>query len=259
MNLSQEPVKIKGRIFDFHRYAIHDGPGIRSVLFLSGCPLRCRWCCNPESYLEDPKVHREISVEDVLQLLRQDLPYFRNSGGGLTLSGGEPLLQADFIKTLFLECRSEGIGTAVETCGEVPWDSFAVISGLVDFYLFDIKQTDANLHLDGTRISNLRIMDNLRHLSLTGARICLRVPLIPEFNMTDEFAFAIAELAKEINAYQVHLLPYHMLGSQKYLRLGVSYQNFKKGNIKPKSGRGISIAHFSEIINTCNKDIFVGG
>jgi pyruvate formate lyase activating enzyme len=259
MNLSLESVNTTGRIFNFQRYAIHDGPGIRSVLFLSGCPLRCRWCCNPESYIEDPKIHRKINVAEVMQWLREDKPYFKNSGGGVTLSGGEPLLQIDFIKAFLSVCRNEDIGTAIETCGEVPWENFTAISGLVDYYLYDIKQTVANLHEDGTGVNNKRIIDNLRKLSLKSEKICFRIPLIPGFNATDRFSFEIGELAKEIKPYQIHILPYHKLGKEKYLKFGISYQDIKEENNISDSAWNESVANFLKNISSCHSDILVGG
>lgn len=259
MNLLPESVNTFGKIFNFQRYAIHDGPGIRSVLFLSGCPLRCRWCCNPESYIDDPKIHREVSVSEVMGWIREDRPYYKNSKGGVTLSGGEPLLQSDFTKAVLRACRKEDIGTAIETCGEVPWRNFSAVLNLVDYYLFDVKQIEASLHEDGTGAGNKRIMDNLGKLSSLGAKICLRIPLIPGFNMTERFSRGIIKLSEKIKPYQVHLLPFHRLAKEKYSRLGISQYDFGEVSAVSNAEWDAYVNNFSRKLNLSHSNIIVGG
>lgn len=248
-----------GKMFNFQRYAIHDGPGIRSVLFLFGCSLKCVWCCNPESFVPDNKFIREVESKEVISWLLEDKPYFLNSGGGLTLSGGEPLLQPEFVASLLKECRNYGIGTAIETCGEVPWSNFEAVKGLVDYYLYDIKHLDPDLHNTYTGAGNSRILQNLKRLSLNNAEIYLRVPLIPTYNMDEKQAHGIAELAREISAIGINLLPYHRFGEDKYARFGIDYSPAGKIGIISEADRKQKILEFARLIRLIYCNVVIGG
>lgn len=259
MILSPGHADMKGKIFNFQRYAIHDGPGIRSVLFLSGCPLRCAWCCNPESFSEECGVHREAGAAEVLSWFLEDKHYFKNSGGGATFSGGEPLLQIGFLKQILEMCRQEGINTAIETCGEVSWENFAAISGLVDYYLYDIKHLDAHVHKEYTGVINERILNNLYKLKNNRDNIYLRIPLIPEFNMNENAITDIGRLAKDVSAAEVHLLPYHRFAEKKYAQLRIAGRRFnQKDMMVTPEGREF-IEKLAGILRLYVQNVLIGG
>lgn len=250
---------MRGKIFNFQRYAVHDGPGIRSAVFLSGCPLRCLWCCNPESFLDNGSFNREVEVEEIMEWVLEDKCYFKNSGGGITLSGGEPLFNINFAEAILEGCKRENINTVIDTCGHVPWANFEVVSGLVDYYLYDIKHTDTAIHKSYTGADNLRIIDNLKKLSQEKKRIFLRVPLIPGYNTDEEAAKEIGRLAKEISALEVHLLPYHRLGEKKYSQLKTSYKLTGKKDLMSYSEGRTLVNNFSAIIRSYVKNVHIGG
>ncbi len=271
---------LRGLIFDIQRFALHDGPGIRTLVFLKGCPLSCRWCCNPESQAAVPQIGyqpasciscdaciaacpfhaitvdggervfdldlcagcrdlpcadacptraierfgREMTVEEVLREVRRDELFYRNSGGGVTVSGGEPLRQADFVRELFSGCRSSGIGTAVETTGFCAWEDLEKILDVTDLFLYDIKHIDPARHRAFTGTDNTLIMENLKRLRTRTANIVARVPVVPGFNDDDRSIDAIAAFAQELGIGDLHLLPYHRLGRSKYDRLSREYR-----------------------------------
>jgi pyruvate formate lyase activating enzyme len=241
-----------GRIFDIQRFSIHDGPGIRTIVFLKGCYLRCRWCCNPESQEYDietmmvdgkPKIiGRDVTVEDVLEDVMKDLPYYRRSGGGLTLSGGEALCQPDFAVELLKTARENGINTAMESTG---YSEFSVIERYLpwlDVYLMDIKHMDSVKHEEYTGRPNNLILENARKIAEKsstkgGTRLVIRVPVIPEFNATTKEISAIAEFAKTLpGVTDLHLLPYHRLGQDKYTGLNREY---KMQHLEPLSNEAM--------------------
>jgi pyruvate formate lyase activating enzyme len=189
----------------------------------------------------------------------EDLIYFRKSGGGITLSGGEPLLQIEFVKALLENCREYNIGTAVETCGDVPWSSFKMIDGLVDFYLYDIKHMDDNYHKRYTGAGNKRILENLKRLSKCDKTIFLRLPLIDCFNLDEEEAHMIGKLTGELNIAEVHLLPYHRLGEKKYAQLSIPYLLQGEKDVMSKQTGRKRVERFAEIIRLYNKNVHVGG
>lgn len=229
-----------GRIFDIQRFSIHDGPGIRTIVFLKGCYLRCRWCCNPESQeygietmMVDGKpkvIGKDVTVEEVMEEVMKDLPYYRRSGGGLTLSGGEALCQPDFAVELLKTAREYGINTAMESTG---CSEFSVIERYLpwlDVYLMDIKHMDSVKHEEYTGRPNGLILENARKLAekskaREGTRLVIRIPVIPEFNATVKEISEIAEFAKSLpGVTDIHLLPYHRLGQDKYTGLGRVYK-----------------------------------
>ena len=250
---------MRGKIFNIQRYSIHDGPGIRTSVFLSSCNLRCLWCCNPESFLDGERWNREADAGDLMEEILEDKPYFKNSNGGVSLSGGEPLLQPVFVRSLLEECKRRGIDTAIETCGDVSWETFESISGLVDHYLYDVKHLNNERHKTFTGVDNIRILDNLRRLSKRGERVYLRVPLIPEYNMDAEEAAGIGELARDISAVEVHLLPYHRLGEKKYAQLGLKYPLIGvKDPMSYGAGRRM-VEEFASIVRHYTTNLYVGG
>jgi glycyl-radical enzyme activating protein len=264
-----------GTIFDIQRFSIHDGPGIRTTVFLKGCPLHCLWCHNPESqerrveiffspekcigclfclqtcphgnhqfqdgqhryqretctgcgqcaaecYTEALEVvGRSASVDEVIGEVVKDIPFYRNSGGGMTLSGGEPMAQFEFSRELLLAARRQAIHTCLETSGCAPFTRYREIIPLVDLFLFDIKETDPDRHMQYTGVSNQLILENLSLLNSAGANIILRCPIIPGLNDRAEHLRAVADLAEHLEGVQeIHILPYHALGESKNERLG---------------------------------------
>lgn len=231
----EERLKTKGRIFDIQRYSIHDGLGIRTIVFLKGCVLRCRWCCNPESQSYDieimttdgrPRaVGRDVTVEEVLETVERDRGYYRRSGGGLTLSGGESLCQPQFAAALLAEARERGIHTAMESMGCAPYEVIAGILPYLDTYLMDIKHTNTAKHREFTGRANDLMLANAEKIAASGqTELIIRVPVIPTFNETPEEIAAIARFASRLpGVRQIHLLPYHRLGQDKYKALGRPY------------------------------------
>jgi len=270
-----------GIVFDIRRYAIHDGPGIRTTVFLKGCALSCWWCHNPEGQSPRPEVivrdgrcvrcgacveacelgaaaltaagpdadravcrdceshacadvcyaearevaGRSMTVDQVMATVTRDLPFYENSGGGVTLSGGEPLLQARFAAALLAALKAAGIHTALDTCGHAPWDALDALRRDVDLFLYDVKLMDEELHRRFTGVGNGRILANLRNLSERGHRILLRVPVIPGVNDDDANIAAVAALAAGLpDLAGVDLLPYHRMGAEKYVRLDRAYR-----------------------------------
>lgn len=268
---------MNGLVLNLQHFAVHDGPGIRTLVFLKGCPLRCAWCSNPESQhakrelrfisvrcrgcgrcLEvcphgaivesngRPHVQRErcrvcegaacvrtclesawsgvgtlMTTDDVVAQVAADLPFYRNSGGGVTFSGGEPLAQATFLQELLHACREREIHAAVETCGEAPAEVVASAWPLVDLWLFDLKVLDPERHRELTGADNARLLANLRWLAARDpSRVVVRFPVVP--GCTDDRANvqAVAALAVELGLARLDLEPYHPLGRTKYEELG---------------------------------------
>lgn len=228
-------LQTKGRIFDIQRYSVHDGTGIRTICFLKGCVLRCKWCCNPESQEREiqtmitagkPKIiGRDITVGAVMDEVMQDRFYYRRSGGGLTLSGGESLMQPDFASALMQAAHERGINTAMESTGLAP---FQVIEEKIlphlDLYLMDIKHIDRDKHKFFTGVSNELILENARKIAASGQNLVIRVPVVPGFNATEVEILEIARFAASLPGVErLHLLPYHRLGMDKYAGLGRDY------------------------------------
>lgn len=226
--------ELRGRIFNIQRFSIHDGPGIRTIVFFKGCPMRCAWCCNPESQsfevqtmLEDGKektVGRDVTVAEIMPEILSDIPYYRRSGGGVTLSGGEVLCQADFARELLKECKEQGLHTAIESAASLPYDKIEKLLPYLDLYLMDIKHICPKKHKEFTGKDNALILENARRVAESGVELIIRTPVIPTFNDTAEEIRAIARFAKSLpGVKEHHLLPYHRLGSPKYEGLGRSY------------------------------------
>lgn len=225
----------KGRIFDIQRYSIHDGRGIRTIVFLKGCVLRCRWCCNPESQKYaiqtmtvngEPKViGRDVTVEEVMEVVERDRGYYWRSAGGLTLSGGESLCQPAFARALLAVSKRRGINTAMESMGCAPYEVIEEILPYLDTYLMDIKHTNPLKHKEFTGKSNELMLENAKKIAQSGmTELVIRVPVIPTFNDTPEEIAAIAAFADKLQGVKrIHLLPYHRLGQDKYDGLGRKY------------------------------------
>jgi glycyl-radical enzyme activating protein len=266
-----------GIVFDLQRASMHDGPGIRTTVFLKGCPLRCAWCHNPESQSLQPELSFDAvkctgcracegacaqgvhafetasgrhlvafdrcvaagdcvaacpsgalriygvrqTVSAIMAEVAKDRAFYETSGGGLTVSGGEPTAQLDFCVALLRAAKAAGIHTCVETCGFAPRESYEALRPHTDLFLFDCKDTDPVRHTATTGSSNRRILENLRWLHSQGAAIRLRCPLVPGVNDDDEHLRGIAALARELGQLRgVDLLPYHDSGIGKYERLG---------------------------------------
>jgi len=274
---SAAPPRPAGVIFDIQRFSVHDGPGIRTLVFFKGCPLACLWCSNPESQRfgaevlfdaercvacggcveacphravrrEGDRVEyereacvacgrcvdvcyaeartlagRQVTVAEVLTEVCKDAPFFARSGGGVTLGGGEPLAQAEFALAILRECRAQDIHTAIETCGHVPWSAIEAILPWTDLFLFDLKHLDTLKHRSHTGGDVNRIVSNLRQLATSGACVTVRVPVVPDFNDTPKDIRSIADQVVSLGIRELHLLPYHRLGQNKYRLLGRQY------------------------------------
>ena len=264
-----------GTVFSIERYAVHDGGGIRSIVYLKGCPLRCLWCANPEGQEVRPQVFsfpercigcghceaacpggaarpasghapavcegcgrcadacpadarrlfgREMTVAEVLQVVLKDRVFYRKSGGGVTLSGGEPTAQADFARALLAACRGRGLDTAMETCGHTSFPLLAGLAEHLNLILYDIKHMDRDAHRRLTGVPNDLILENLRRLGALGVPVLVRVPVIPGYNDAPANLTATASFVAGMPAVQaVELLPYHNYGSGKYAHCGRAY------------------------------------
>lgn len=264
-----------GLLMDVKKFAVHDGPGIRTTLFLKGCTLKCVWCHNPEGICAKAQMAyyahkcincmecarvcstgahaiingkhafarelcvccakceeaclgeamkrfgRVIDVDEGVKLIMEDKPFYDQSGGGATISGGEPLMQAEYARALMTELKQLGVHTAVDTCGNVAWDAFERVLPVTDMFLYDIKHIDSDAHRLLTGAGNERIIDNLARLSASGARIEIRIPLVPGANSDDDTMTGIGRLLGSLNIERVKVLPYHSMARSKYLALGM--------------------------------------
>lgn len=227
-------LNVSGRIFDIQKFSVHDGPGIRTIIFLKGCALRCKWCCNPESQKfeiqtmiqngKEKVVGRDVTVADVLKIVKQDMPYYRRSGGGMTLSGGEMLCQSDFAYALLRSAKEAAINTAVETTGFASWEKIEKMLPYIDTVLMDIKHTDSAKHKEFTTQPNERILENAVKIAENANKLIIRVPVIPTFNDTEAEIAGIAKFASGLEGVdEINLLPYHRFGKDKYDGLGREY------------------------------------
>lgn len=212
-------------VFDVEHGATRDGPGLRTVVFLKGCPLRCLWCHNPESRRFRPEGGYGLrrTVADLMEEILRDRPFYDNSGGGLTLSGGEPLAHPAFTRRLLAAAKEAGLHTAVETSGFAPLATVGAVAPLVDLWLYDIKGMDAATHRTHVGIDNAAILGNLRWLDAHGATIVLRCPMIPGLNDFAANLDALGRLADELDGIsEINVEPYVPYGIDKAHRLGLT-------------------------------------
>jgi pyruvate formate lyase activating enzyme len=214
---------MNGIIFDIKKYAIHDGPGIRTTLFLKGCPMDCWWCHNPEARdditgkLADRT--RTASVAEITREIAKDRIFYDQSGGGVTFSGGEPMAQPDFLLALLEACHGQGIDTAVDTCGYAPTEDFERIYDVTDLFLYDLKIMDDGLHTRYTGVSNAPVLRNLSLLVRKGFKVRLRIPLVPGITDTEGNLEAILDFMGSLPGInRVSLLPYNRFGEDKRSR-----------------------------------------
>jgi pyruvate formate lyase activating enzyme len=255
-----------GLVFNIQRFSVHDGPGVRTTVFLKGCPLSCSWCHNPESQEVSPSfvrlrhrcmqcgrcsdeelanpvvvgkdacdveacptgalqhVGERMDVDTLVRALLRDGIFFDESGGGVTISGGEPLVQAPFVSAVLRRLRAEGVHTALDTCGFGPWEHLRDAAANADLVLYDLKLMDAARHEAATGVSNARILENLRALAAAHANIWIRIPVIPAINDDDENMAATADFLRTLPSIRhISLLPYHPTGEVKFARLGKPY------------------------------------
>lgn len=251
---------MRGIIFDIKRFAIHDGPGIRTTVFFQGCPLDCHWCHNPESRAFDRistnpamKMGRSVTIAEVLHELEKEILFFDESGGGVTCSGGEPLMQPDFLAALLEQCKQRDIHTALDTTGYCAPAVFNTIIDKVDLFLYDLKIFDDQAHQHYTGVSNAWIKENLRLLASLGKAVILRFPVIPGLTDHESNIAAIGAFATELKSiHQIDLLPYHRTAEAKYKRLQIPY---RLSGIKPHTDA--QLAHIKHLFEQNTDNIYI--
>lgn len=218
--LSSPPGPRACRVVSVQRFSIHDGPGIRTTVFFAGCPLRCGWCHNPEAFEAGaaPSVDLAQLVDEVLA----DRDYHLASGGGLTVSGGEPLLHLPTVRGLLAAVAAAGVSTCVQTSAAVPRDHLAAVLDVVDLFQVDLKHMDAARHRSLTGAGNERILDNLAFLLERARAVEVRMPLLPGLNDDPENVARTARFVRDHGQDTLHLVPYHALYLDKYRALGVA-------------------------------------
>jgi len=269
--------EIKGLVFDIQRFCVHDGPGIRTTVFLKGCPLGCKWCHNPEGisfknslrffeekcigctacaavcpsgaqsvsdgrhfFLRERCINcfecasvcpsgafvasaKEYTAEEIANIALREKIFYRDDGG-VTLSGGEALAQPEFTTAVLALCKQAGVSTAVDTCGYIPWENIEMAMPFTDYYLWDIKAYDRNLHKMGCGVYNDLILENFERLDKFEKKISVRIPVIGNFNDNEKEMSAICDfICSKKNVYELTLMPYHSFGKAKYKTLGLEY------------------------------------
>ena len=223
---------VKGMIFNIAHYAVHDGPGIRTTIFLKGCPARCLWCCSPQSQsftaersLSGERIFgRELTAEELFAEVRRDAPFWRRSGGGVTLSGGEVMAQPDFAAAFLDLCRAHNVHTAIESCLFASLETVTRIAERTDFIQFDLKAMEPSLHRRLTSLGNENILENAAALLRSGKPVLVRFPLIPGLNDTEENLRATGLFLEGARAgVSLEILRYHRMGVGLYEELGRRY------------------------------------
>jgi pyruvate formate lyase activating enzyme len=267
--------KNTGIIFDLKRFALHDGPGIRTTVFLKGCSLTCHWCHNPESWEIQPEISffpdrcigcmacveactkgchiadsnnhlydrkncvkcglciqkcyaralemigKKVSVKEIIREVLKDNSFYDTSVGGITISGGEPMVQFEFTKALLKEAKRNDLHTCLDTSGYAPFKHYNRLMDYVDIFLYDIKETDEKKHKENIGVENKMIIENLIKLDHKGGKIILCCPIIPGFNDRDDHFNKIADLANRLeNIMEINIIPFHLLGKSKWANIG---------------------------------------
>lgn len=236
---------MQGLIFSVKRYSIHDGPGIRVTFFMKGCPLSCWWCHNPEGistgiettvnstrvgdteFIENEAVGKFYSVDDILEILEKERIFLQQSDGGVTFSGGEPMMQSEFLLETLKVCKSNGYHTAVDTSGYALAERFQAVIPFTDLFLFDLKHLDASRHLEYTGVLNTGILENLKMILKSGKDVMVRIPVIPGKNDDAENLSGTRELLSSLkckNLKKINLLPFHRIGKSKYKKFNLPYR-----------------------------------
>ncbi|VTS41879.1 pyruvate formate-lyase activating enzyme [Streptococcus pseudoporcinus] len=225
-----------GIVFNIQHFSIHDGPGIRTTVFLKGCPLRYPWCANPESQKKQPEqmlkadgqtyetVGEVKTIDMVIEEVLKDVDFYEESGGGLTLSGGEIFAQYEFAKAILKAAKEKGLHTAIETTAYAKHEQFVDLIQYVDFIYTDLQHYNQLRHRKMTGVANELIIKNIHYAFAIGKEIVLRIPVIPNFNDSLEDAQAFSELFNQLQINEVQLLPFHQFGENKYKLLGRDYQ-----------------------------------
>lgn len=222
---------MEGRIINITRFCTDDGPGIRTTVFLKGCPLRCLWCHNPESQspneehdINGEKIGTTMSVQEILAEIVRDKVFYETSGGGVTISGGEPLYQPSFTSEILRLCKENNIHTAIETSGYASESAIRKVLQYCDFVLFDIKETDEEKHLEYTGASLGVVLQNLKIVNDTKVPFVIRLPIIPGMNDRDDHFLKVKDVAGKLAfCRDIEIMPYHKLGEYKYRQLGRDY------------------------------------
>ncbi len=240
-----------GFIFDIKKFAIHDGPGIRTTVFFKGCPLRCWWCHNPEGYETDPqRIHNEVfgrktTVNKIISDIEKDTIFYEESGGGATFSGGEPFHQPDFLYSLLAACKEKNIHTTVDTSGYTSIEHIKKCAPLIDLFLYDLKFINDKSNTQYTGVSNKKILDNLNYLCRKEHQVIIRIPIIPYITDTEENLSQLAEYIVSLHTIKkVDILAFHNTGRDKFQKLGLEYK--MKDTIPPGNEHMLQIKEFFE-------------
>lgn len=304
--IQRREIMTKGIIFNIQKFSIHDGPGIRTTVFLKGCPLRCQWCSNPESQNPDIQIlynhqtclhclhcisvcpqhaisynneHIHIDfqkcigclqctqqcpshsltcegeyqeVQEIVRICKQDLPFYEESNGGVTISGGEGMGQPQFVEALLQALKAEKIHVAIETTGYIQEDIFHQLAPQFDLLLFDVKHYDSHQHLFKTGVPNELIIQNLTWAIQQGIDVLPRIPVIPDFNCTLEDAEGFVKLFQKTGIKRIQLLPFHQFGEKKYEMLNQEYLYQNKKALHPED-----LKDYQQIFINHNIDCFI--
>jgi len=266
---------MRGHIFSVKRYSIHDGPGIRVTFFMKGCPLGCIWCHNPEgisplpervirnnrvggkTFHTEEEVGKYYTVKEILEILDKERIFISQSGGGVTFSGGEPMLQFDFLLEALKACKQAGYHTAVDTSGYSQAENYRAIMPYTDLFLFDLKHIDDKKHLLLTGVSNKLIIDNCHMLNREAGSIMIRIPVIPGRNDDDVSMTAMKNFVVMLdkkNLLKINLLPYHKIGSTKYKRFN---REWKMEGIESPAKEEMSL--LKEMFSETGVKVKIGG
>ena len=244
-------------VFNIQRFSIHDGPGIRTIVFLKGCPLKCKWCFNPESQNPNPTKDfgEMLSVRDVYEVIKRDQGTYRRSGGGITFSGGEALMHPDFLEELINLCELNGWSTAIETTGHASEAVIQRIIPRIDHILLDLKAIPNDLHREGTGVDNHRILKNALLINEIAKDVIVRIPVIPKFNYNEKQINYLCEFTKHLDKVStIHLLPYTNFGEAKYDLLEMEYELM---GIPPLAKE--DLVPFKEIVENHGFECVIGG